>query len=61
MRGKKGLWGAGGVKVFSLFFGATQFTVACLPSESRAPELRVLRASLPYLKGFPTPILQLDY
>lgn len=43
------------------FFGATQFTAACLPSGSRAPELRVLRASLPYLKGFPTPILQLDY
>lgn len=55
---EKRLRGAGGAWVFSLFFGSTQFTVAFLTS--RPPKLgqRMLRASRPSLKGFPTPILQ---
>lgn len=44
--------------MFSLFFGATQFTRARLTSGSPTPGQRMLKASRPSLKGFPTPILQ---
>lgn len=56
--GKKRLRGAGGAWVFSLFFGSTQFTVACLTSWPPTLGQRRLGASRPSLKGFPTPILQ---